>query len=122
MAEKRSSYQWLQDIHVPTPADHPDWITPLDETTSPDDVHVNVVVREVALGQGERTMEDGAVVTVGVPLRVMRDDIGGDEGIVYDPATNQPHRISLKKWKHRDPDTTLIQVAFIVKSKKKIKE
>jgi hypothetical protein len=64
-------------------------------------------------------MEDGTPVTVGVPLRVLVDDLGGYEGSIPHPATGEPVNISLVRWKGRDPEKTLLQLVFHSKRVKK---
>jgi hypothetical protein len=115
MTDDRTSYQWVKDVHVPTPADHPAWIPDV-KPAGADGEH-SVRVFEVTLGDpaDQVTLPDGAVVTVGVPLREIRNSLGGDVGYWKHPISGQPIEVSIKKWKNKDPDTTLLRLEFITK-------
>jgi hypothetical protein len=112
---KRSASQWHRDLHATFGA-HPPFIEDVGSGLlgGGRPGQSGFVVREVTLGDPaeERTMVDGAVVTMGIPLREFRETLGGDEGEWEHPATGEPVHISLKKWVGRDPETTLLQLMF----------
>jgi len=72
-------------------------------------------VRPVAFQEGDPHYSyvdpDGKRRTYGVPLRMIRAQIGGDEGTVTDP-NGANHHLSLAPWANADPDRTYISLAF----------
>jgi hypothetical protein len=101
---------WSHLQHVKA-GGHPTYPTAPEVKLTPN-AHPTVIVNEVHLGEAGNVMAmPDADLTLGVPLRVAREVIGGGwEGFITDPLTGQRLPASLAQWRGRDQNTTLIQI------------
>jgi hypothetical protein len=72
------------------------WLEVVEASDDPDNTYV----------AGETPIEPG------LPLRLLREVLGGDEGFMTHPFTGEPVPVSLAPWAGRDPDTTIIRIGF----------
>ena|SRR5690349_7731109 len=117
MSEPISSFEWAEDIHYS--GSIPEWMSEPGPWAPGAETVVRVTEVQPANPASHATMPDGTVVTVGVPLREIRATLGGDEGYWLNPATGEQVFVSIKKFKHRDPDTTLLRLEFLIKHQPK---
>lgn len=104
--------EWSHLQHVKA-GGHPRYPTAPDVTPT-SGARSTAIVKEVQLGEaGDVMAMPDADVTLGVPLRVARTAIGGGwEGFITDPLTGERLPVSLARWRGRDENTTLIQIAI----------
>src|SRR5579875_1051094 len=72
-------------------------------------VEVRVVPEEQ---RPKHRLQDGREMYTGVPLRVLREHIGGHTGEVQDPQSGQKIAIDLTPWADADPDRTYVVLGF----------
>lgn len=69
------------------------------------------VVREIPADQ-RREIIDGRPVLRGRNLESWIAEFGGYEGEVEQPTTGAKFKVSLEKWKGRDPSSTWLDIMF----------
>ena len=55
---------------------------------------------------------DGTPIEPGMPLRRLREILGGDEGFMTHPFTRERVPVSLAPWADANPDTTIVRIGF----------
>lgn len=73
---------------------------------------MRVDVYDVADPKYQITEPDGQVRQWGQSLASWRTRLGGDEGVVTDPAVGGEHKLSLKPYAHLDPERTYLALSF----------